>query len=130
MAFNLTRGAATLTRSRLARARTATIRRTLISVPARIACSARRLTLHLPRGWPWEAAWNTLFNSTSPKSTAHRLTRAPQPAPDTKNQQEQPDTEIGRSHASTHRLNAHTDLSYPTPIRSVNPGLDAAQTSS
>ena len=62
MAFNLTRAAATLTGSRLARARTATIRRTLISVPARIACSARRLTLHLPRSWPWAAAWNTLFN--------------------------------------------------------------------
>jgi DDE family transposase len=63
MAFNLTRAAATLTGSRLARARTATIRRTLISVPARIACSARRLTLHLPRRWPWESAWNTLFHS-------------------------------------------------------------------
>lgn len=63
MAFNLTRAAATLTGPRLARARTATIRRTLITVPARIACSARRLTLHLPRGWPWETAWNTLFNN-------------------------------------------------------------------
>jgi hypothetical protein len=63
MAFNLTRAAATLTGPRLAKARTATIRRTLISVPARIASSARRLTLHLPRGWPWEAAWNMLFNS-------------------------------------------------------------------
>ena len=62
MAFNLTRAAATLTGSRLAQARTATIRRTLITVPARIACSARRLTLHLPRSWPWAAAWNTLFN--------------------------------------------------------------------
>jgi hypothetical protein len=63
MAFNLTRAAATLTGPRLARARTATIRRTLVTVPARIASSARRLTLHLPRGWPWETAWNTLFNS-------------------------------------------------------------------
>lgn len=63
MAFNLTRAAATLTGPRLARARTATIRRTLITVPARIASSARRLTLHLPRGWPWETAWNTLFHS-------------------------------------------------------------------
>jgi len=62
MAFNLTRAAATLTGPRLAKARTATIRRTLITVPARIASSARRLTLHLPRGWPWEAAWNTLFD--------------------------------------------------------------------
>ncbi|UXA11725.1 IS1380 family transposase [Mycobacterium sp. SMC-8] len=65
MAFNLTRAAATLTRGPLAKARTATIRRTLISVPARIASSARRLTLHLPRDWPWEHAWNTLFGSLS-----------------------------------------------------------------
>lgn len=63
MAFNLTRAAATLTGARLARARTATIRATLITVPARIACSARRLTLHLPRNWPWEQAWNTLFHN-------------------------------------------------------------------
>ena len=48
---------------RLAKARTATIRRTLITVPARIASSARRLTLHLPQDWPWEPAWNTLFNN-------------------------------------------------------------------
>lgn len=63
MAFNLTRAAATITGPRLARARTATIRRTLITVPARIASSARRLTLHLPRDWPWERAWNTLFDN-------------------------------------------------------------------
>jgi len=63
MAFNLTRAAATLTGPALAKSRTATIRRTLITVPARIASSARRLTLHLPRDWPWESAWNMLFDS-------------------------------------------------------------------
>jgi Transposase DDE domain group 1 len=63
IAFNLTRTAATLTGPRLAKARTATIRRTLITVPARIASSARRLTLHLPQDWPWETAWKTLFNN-------------------------------------------------------------------
>jgi hypothetical protein len=63
IAFNLTRAAATLTGPALAKTRTATIRRTLISVPARIASSARRLRLHLPRDWPWEQAWNTLFHS-------------------------------------------------------------------
>ena len=42
---------------------TASIRRTLVSVPARIASSARRLTLHLPTGWPWETAWHKLFDS-------------------------------------------------------------------
>lgn len=64
MAFNLTRAAATLTADRtLMKATTATIRRTLIAVPTRIASSARKLTLHLPQKWPWEAAWNTLWNN-------------------------------------------------------------------
>ena len=63
IAFNLTRAAATLTRQpRLAKATTATIRRTLITVPARLATSARRITLHLPAAWPWQAAWTQLFN--------------------------------------------------------------------
>jgi hypothetical protein len=64
MAFNLTRAAASLTGKSLAKATTATIRRTLISVPARIASSARCLTLHLPRCWPWETEWNRLFTHT------------------------------------------------------------------
>ncbi len=62
MAFNLTRAAATLTGPGLAKATTATIRRKLIAVPARIAASARRVTLHLPTGWPWETAWQELFS--------------------------------------------------------------------
>jgi hypothetical protein len=61
MAFNLTRAAATLTGTTMAKATTATIRRKLVHVPARVATSARRLTLHLPRAWPWEDAWTTLF---------------------------------------------------------------------
>jgi hypothetical protein len=62
MAFNLTRAAATITGPGLAKATTATIRRKLITVPARIASSARRVTLHLPARWPWETAWSDLFN--------------------------------------------------------------------
>jgi hypothetical protein len=61
IAFNLTRAAATLTGSALARATTATIRRKLITIPARIASSARRITLHLPAAWPWETGWTRLF---------------------------------------------------------------------
>ncbi len=61
IAFNLTRAASTLTGPRLARATTATVRRKLITVPARLASSARRITLHLPRAWPWEADWLRLF---------------------------------------------------------------------
>ena len=56
MAFNLTRAAGTLASAVHARATTGTIRAQLINVPARIARSARRLTLHLPADWPWEHA--------------------------------------------------------------------------
>jgi hypothetical protein len=62
MAFNLTRAVATIAAGKLTRATTATVRTTLITVPARIACSARRLHLHLPRAWPWQHAWTTLFD--------------------------------------------------------------------
>jgi hypothetical protein len=61
IAFNLTRAAATITGHALAKATTSTIRRKLINIPARIASSARRLTLHLPVDWPWESAWTVLF---------------------------------------------------------------------
>ena len=61
MAFNLTRAAATITGPALARATTQTIRRKLIAVPARIASSARRITLHLPTQWPWQDVWLQLF---------------------------------------------------------------------
>jgi hypothetical protein len=64
MAFNLTRAAGTLTGDpKLTKATTGTLRRTLVSVPARIASSARRLTLHLPTHWPWETAWHALFDN-------------------------------------------------------------------
>lgn len=65
IAFNLTRAAAVIADhdGRLAKATTATIRRTLIHVPARLARSARRLTLHLPAAWPWQTAFNRLFEA-------------------------------------------------------------------
>ena len=63
MAFNLTRAAATLTAEpTLAKATTATIRDAIICVPARIASSARRLTVHLPTRWHHEQSWITLFD--------------------------------------------------------------------
>jgi len=60
IAFNLARAAGVAASPRHARARWATIRTHLINVPARIAASARRLTLHLPKAWPWAGAWTTL----------------------------------------------------------------------
>jgi hypothetical protein len=60
IAHNLTRAAGVLAGGRHARATTATIRAHLINVPARIARSARRLTLHLPERWPWQVGWENL----------------------------------------------------------------------
>ena len=65
IAFNLTRAAGCLASRFHARARTATIRAHLVTVPGRIASSARRLTLHLPRDWPWEHAWQELFTASN-----------------------------------------------------------------
>jgi hypothetical protein len=65
IAFNLTRTASTLAAPELARVTTATVRRKLVAVPARVATSARRVTLHLPAAWPWESAWTRLFTRVS-----------------------------------------------------------------
>jgi hypothetical protein len=61
MAHNLTRAAGALASIFHATARPATIRDQLINLPARIATSARRLTLHLPTGWRWEHPWRALI---------------------------------------------------------------------
>ena len=77
IAFNLTRAAAIMASgatpqtSKLAKATTATVRRKLIAVPARVASSARRITLHLPHAWPWHEAWTRLFDRVAdPPATA------------------------------------------------------------
>lgn len=63
IAFNLTRTAGVLASLTHARARAATIRDQLIKIPARIANRARRLHLHLPTNWPWQDAWQGLFDT-------------------------------------------------------------------
>src|SRR4051794_21258454 len=59
----LARAAGALASAFHAKATIATIRAHLIAVPARLARTARRLRMHLPRDWPWETAWNRLFSS-------------------------------------------------------------------
>ena len=63
MSFNLLRAAGALASAFHAQATTATIRAHLVNVPARLARSARRLILHLPRNWPWAEAWMHLFTT-------------------------------------------------------------------
>lgn len=70
LAHNLTRAAGTLASAFHAKATTTTIRDHLINVPARLARSARRLTLHLPERWPWRDDFTQFFD----------LTHAPPPA--------------------------------------------------
>ena len=64
IAFNLTRAAGALASTFHAKATTGTIRAQLITVPMRLARSARRLRLHLPRDWPWQSGWTQLFDAT------------------------------------------------------------------
>ena len=60
---NLLRAAGTLASDRHAVARGATLRRHLVTVPARLAQPQRRPTLHLPPQWSWARQWTNLHNA-------------------------------------------------------------------
>ena len=72
MAFNLLRAAGTRAGTRYAKARTATVRRDLIAMPARTARHGRgNLVLHLPEGHHREQAWLNLWTqATGPPAAA------------------------------------------------------------
>jgi hypothetical protein len=65
IAHNLTRAAGCLASVFHASARPATLRDQLINVPARIARSRRRISLHLPTDWRWEHPWRALIAAIS-----------------------------------------------------------------
>jgi Transposase DDE domain group 1 len=72
MTHNLLRAAGTRAGTRYARARTATVRRDLIAMPARIARHGHgNLILHLPAGHHREQPWRNLWNDAcGPPATA------------------------------------------------------------
>lgn len=70
IAYNLTRAAGFLAAGPFSNARTGTIRRKLIHIPARIARSARRIRLHLPEAWPSQTHWEKLATSVHPPPAA------------------------------------------------------------
>ncbi|SDU08505.1 Transposase DDE domain group 1 [Jiangella alkaliphila] len=73
MTHNLLRAAGTLTSPRHAVARGATLRRQIVTVPARLARPQRRRVLHLPTHWPWAQQWTRLWNhvlATGPPAAA------------------------------------------------------------
>jgi len=70
---NLLRAAGTLAGDRHAVSRGATLRRQVVTAPARVARPQRRRVLHLPAHWPWARPWTTLWNAvfdTGPPATA------------------------------------------------------------
>jgi hypothetical protein len=75
MTHNLLRAAGTLASPSHAVARGATLRRQIVTVPARLARPQRRPALHLPAHWPWASQWTAFWNrmfepSTGPPATA------------------------------------------------------------
>lgn len=79
MAFNLARATAVLAGGTHARSRWATVRTQLINVPARVATSGRRTTLHLPKTWAWAEALGHLH--TQARALLLASFAAPPPSP-------------------------------------------------
>lgn len=64
IAHNLLHAAGILAGGAHAVARGSTLRRRLITIPARLARPQRRPILHLPQHWPWAQHWLTLWRNT------------------------------------------------------------------
>jgi Transposase DDE domain group 1 len=71
---NLLRAAGTLTSPKHAVARGATLRRQIVTVPARLARPQRRRALHLPAHWPWAEQWTTLWHNVFGPATGPPIT--------------------------------------------------------
>jgi hypothetical protein len=63
IAHNLLRAAGVLAGGAHAVARGATLRRKIITIPARLTRPQRRPVLHLPAHWPWSHHWLTLWRN-------------------------------------------------------------------
>ena len=63
IAHNLLRATGILAGSQHGVARCATLRRKIVTIPARLARPQRRPILHLPRHWPWAQAWLRLWHN-------------------------------------------------------------------
>lgn len=64
ISHNLLRACGVLAGDRHGHARGATLRRRIVTVPARFARPQRRPVLHLPRHWPWARSWLRLWRNT------------------------------------------------------------------
>ena len=114
IAFNLTRAAGTLASRFHAKATTATIRRHLITIPARIARSARRTVLHLPRDWPWAPPGPPC----SPWQPGHP---ARPPPPDHPAPKARPRTDQWKSRTDRQTTHTHHTEQSPKGVESLRP---------
>jgi hypothetical protein len=69
MTHNLLRAAGALSSPGRAVARGATLRRQVVTVPARLARPQRLRVLHLPAHWPWAAQWAALWRNVFAPAT-------------------------------------------------------------
>jgi hypothetical protein len=114
MAFNLTRAAGTLASALHARATTGTIRAQLIHVPARLARSGRRLTLHQPRKLAIGAQLAAAARWQH-RTTARGLTRPPSDRTDT--------DQMGKSRSARQHHHARTTATHDVHVNDVITGL-------
>ncbi|MFE0313057.1 transposase, partial [Amycolatopsis sp. NPDC058986] len=68
LTHNLLRATGCLASVFHATARTGTLRRHLINIPARITRTARRITLRLPANWPWQHSYQALSTATGTRT--------------------------------------------------------------
>jgi hypothetical protein len=64
IAHNLLRATGVLAGGAYPAVRGATLRRRIVTVPARLARPQRRPVLHLPTHWPWSKHWLALWHNT------------------------------------------------------------------
>jgi hypothetical protein len=64
ISHNLLRATGVLAGGAHAVARGATLRRRVVTIPARLARPQRRPVLHLPSHWPWAQQWTALWRNT------------------------------------------------------------------
>ena len=64
IAHNLLHAAGVLAGDQHTRARGSTLRRRIVTVPARLARPQRRPILHLPTHWPWSKHWLAVWHNT------------------------------------------------------------------
>lgn len=64
IAHNLLRATGVLAGGPHARARGSTLRRRIVTIPARLARPQRQPIMHLPAHWPWKKTWLMLWRNT------------------------------------------------------------------